>query len=277
MFPQSSGLKSFVLWLVEKHLWIAICAVFAALSTFCLFQLAINWYLLCFLFFATIAEYSLNRPTVQRLYAWALHPLRAPNPVPQDFFTAVSAILSAVFLCFLPVFSQLFLLHCALIAIAYTLPFPGRKTLRQVPYLKMFLIVYAWVGCTFVVPLLLAGQQTTIPVGGLLERCLFFTAIALPFDVRDLKHDRYTGLKTLAGLLGSSSTRYLSLGLLGCCCLLSVLVWPVFTWSLAISYGITAAVVAGVRPGQTRFYSNTLVDGMLVLQGALLLFKHYGW
>lgn len=98
-------------------------------------------------------------------------------------------------------------LPLALISWMYSRPFMfvGGKpfALRQVPYLKLFLIALVWTLMGVCLPHLwhdMTLNRTSVVL--MLMRFMFILAITLPFDIRDGVADKVQGIKTLAHVLG---------------------------------------------------------------------------
>jgi 4-hydroxybenzoate polyprenyltransferase len=81
---------------------------------------------------------------------------------------------------------------------------------RELPGLKLPVLVVAWLMAGAWVPMLLTGNWHW---GLLAERTLFIVAVTIPFDLRDLSRDP-SRLRTLPMRLGPGRTRWLIAGLL---------------------------------------------------------------
>lgn len=83
-------------------------------------------------------------------------------------------------------------------------------TLREFPYLKIFLIGISWGVVTVVLPLV--NQGVSIDYSVVVEtlvRSFFVVAITIPFDVRDVNTDS-PNMKTIPQELGISKAKYLA-------------------------------------------------------------------
>jgi len=213
------------------------------------------------LFFGTIAEYSIDLQTHNRI--------RARQMLEKDYLLLFSLPVCCISFWFLSWQQQLFFLHLATLGVGYTLPIFG-KPLRDVPFVKMWLIVYAWVGSVFVLPLI-GGTWHLHTLLMLSERLLFFLCIAISFDIRDIESDQRAGVATTANKLGRRKSVGLSLvaGLAGT--LVSVVVYPLpLAAALSASYLLSWLLVAAVKPGQNPLFSNFLVDGTLTFQSLMI-------
>ena len=150
--------------------------------------------------------------------------------------------------------------------------------LREIPYLKIFLISFIWSASTIVLPLIQANEKIfSTPVSLLFtERFLFIFAIALQFDIRDMHADRRAGLKTIPTLIGQNKAIILSYLSLAACFLFSVFHYQIqndrfILWALVISY-ISTFLILKLQFFRTRCrHYYQILDATLVLQGLLVL------
>ena len=170
----------------------------------------------------------------------------------------------------------------ALITILYSLPvFGNRKTMfriREIPYLKIFIIAFVWSFLTIILPVSRSSQtfSKTLLVLMLLERFFFVFAITIPFDVRDMKEDKRAGIKTIPTLLNEKTSYILS------CLALLIFVIISFihyqTWSarsfilpVGISAITTFVFLTVKRIRNLPYYYYGILDGTMLLQGLLFL------
>ena len=165
-----------------------------------------------------------------------------------------------------------------LLALAYVLPLFGEgRRLRDLHYLKIFLIASAWAWLTAAVPAREAGLLGTFPAWLLIaERACFIFAITLPFDIRDQDIDDFTGVKTIPGTLGVSRAKSLAGGLLlaatalaGLNAFLGSYTPPVF-FALIGSFALAAGLILRARGTETDYYYTGWIDGTMILQFLLV-------
>ena len=91
----------------------------------------------------------------------------------------------------------------------YVLPvFKNGNRLRDINFIKIFVISFVWAGLTALLPI----AKETFPTPNnittmlFLERFIYIFAITLPFDIRDQEVDNLSGVKTIAARLGSRYT-----------------------------------------------------------------------
>ena len=150
--------------------------------------------------------------------------------------------------------------------------------LREIPYLKIFLITSIWSVSTILLPVIQSGNEILNSRVVLLfaERFLFIFAIAIQFDIRDMQADRRAGLKTIPLLIGQHKAAILSFLTLAASLFFSALHYPnqndwFILWALCISTAITYLFLKiQFFRNRTRYYYQVL-DGTLLLQGILVL------
>ena len=150
--------------------------------------------------------------------------------------------------------------------------------LREIPYLKIFLITFIWSVSTILLPVIQSGNEILNSRVVLLfaERFLFIFAIAIQFDIRDMQADRRAGLKTIPLLIGQHKAAILSFLTLAASLFFSVFHYPnqndwFLLWALCISTAITYLFLKlHFFRNRTRYYYQVL-DGALLMQGILVL------
>ena len=175
--------------------------------------------------------------------------------------------------------SFVFLAPFGLFSIFYSIRvIPGSKRklgFRDVPFIKIFLIVLTWIGVTVLLPIvdmdLEFWNDETKEIA--LHRGLFIFAITIPFDIRDVNRDA-PNKRTIAQVLGQAGARWFSILLMLAFCLL---VWQSGLYSdnvryaLALSGILSAALLSLSRSDRTERFFTFLVEGTMVLQWLLVL------
>ncbi len=237
--------------------------------------------LLGFIFFATLFLYAVHRVVG----------LKRSQPFQQSgryqviarfrshiaFYALIAGLCAGMFFLQLPgrvIWSTI--IPC-LLALGYVVPVWKGKRLRDVHFIKIFLIAIAWSWITVWLPALEMGMDYAFPVYLiLLERACFVFAITIPFDIRDLEIDAYNRVKTLPAQLGvrrSQQTAALSLLLM---CLLAAVNYylDVYTLGQLVALVTSAFVAVLMIYGADRikhdYYFTGAVDGLMVLQFVLL-------
>ncbi len=278
-------------FIINTNLYISLAAVFLTLET--QVQLGMEPQLhpyLFIIFFATIFEYNvhrlitiINNPAALEdpKHSWVKKNLKA-------FYTlvAVSVIgfLVAAFLAKKIVL--LTLLPIGVITLFYSLPvFKTKKMifrLREIPFLKIFMISFVWSASTILLPILQSGNSydrwhiATM----LLERFIFVFAITIPFDIRDMKADENAGLQTIPIIIGEKrsmmvANTYIILFLIICA-------FHYYNTDLAfilpalIISGVTTCAFINIKKLKTvKYYHYFILDGTMLLQGLMVYISYY--
>jgi hypothetical protein len=104
----------------------------------------------------------------------------------------------------------------AILTVSYALPISKHdsKPLREIPGIKILMIAISWGWTAYYVPTLING---TVPHGSdyriLLAFILYIIAITIPFDIRDMRHDK-PQMRTLPQVLGLKGAGWLGMVLL---------------------------------------------------------------
>lgn len=164
----------------------------------------------------------------------------------------------------------------------YNLPFHGKRNqifnLRQIPYLKTFLIAFVWSGLTIFLPALDSGISLFDSKVILLfsERFLFIMAVAIPFDIRDMNEDLNSKLKTIPILISPRKAIFLSYMALIISFVISVYHYQAKN-NWFIMSGLFVSLIITIVILRSKFLKTTgqhyyhLLDGTLLLQGSLVL------
>lgn len=152
------------------------------------------------------------------------------------------------------------------------------KKLREMGYLKIFLIALVWGAVTALIPSLESGTKSNISMLVFLERSLFIFALTLPFDIRDLRIDQQIKVRTIPMLIGKQTSLTLALLILLC-------IQPAINYYL-VRVGIyqnvhfmilfaTNIIISWFvwRSGKIEkdFYFTGILDGMMLFQPIAIL------
>jgi 4-hydroxybenzoate polyprenyltransferase len=96
-------------------------------------------------------------------------------------------------------------------------------------------------------------------------RVLFIVGITLPFDIRDMDRDAQSGIATIPIWLGVDWTRRLAV-----LCVVAFGLMSTHEPALLTSAVITALVLLGADEGRGEFYYVAGLDGMMLVQWALV-------
>jgi 4-hydroxybenzoate polyprenyltransferase len=277
--------------IIDSNIYISLAAVFLCVATQIQLGMEPQWHPYLFIiFFATLFEYNLNALILVFTNQSGLHTSRynwlRENPV---LFSSV-IIISVVGFTIAALFAMkkvLFVfLAVALLTVFYLVPILkiGNKyiRLREIPYLKIFLIALVWSFSTTLLPVVQSPgshSQNEILVM-LAERFLFIFAITIPFDVRDQVQDKKSGLKTIPLLINEKNSFQLACVVLLIFCTVSFIHYFVYRsffmgWALVISGATTFMFLRSHKIRNLRYYHYAVLDGTMLLQGLLVIFFYY--
>lgn len=240
-------------------------------------QLKINW-LLGLIFFSTLFIYALHRiigiSKVAEFRNMERYAIIEKFRHHISFYALISGI--GVAICFfkLALTIQLSLIIPGLISIGYVLPFlSGKKRLRDLNHIKIFLIAIVWSWVTVFLPALELGLTHTLSVSLMIfERAIFIFAITLPFDIRDLKVDSHSQVKTIPAAIGIQKTMLLATLSLTIAFVLSILNWKYGEYDLNILIGMFLSMIATwflIKQSDKikhDYFFTGLVDGTMIFQ-----------
>ncbi len=247
-------------------------------------------HLLVFVFFSTLLVYNLNLiEGMKGLKSSAFRSTRHNWIVKHEKFIWAFAVLSLIVsiaeLTALKKDTLLFLLVPGVFALGYAVPIklPGMKIirLRELPFVKIFLV--AWVWATFTVGLALVEQsglaELLQPKNFLLffSRAVFIFAITIPFDIRDLTYDSDKHIATIPSRFGIEKSKYISLFLLFIF-IASSFVRCNFGFcnthefcALVISALVSAALVLMINSQCKELFYSLGIEGTMIIQWAVVL------
>ena len=165
-------------------------------------------------------------------------------------------------LLFIPVF----------ITALYILPVFKGKRLRDVAYIKIFVLAAVWSWLTVIIPV----KFLQLPVDNVIiilftERVFFIFAITIPFDIRDIHTDRSTRLVTLITKLGMDYSKYLAIAFLILALILDSYLMKVEFITIytllgfIITYTICISLILRSSPQRDDQYFTGWIDGTMIL------------
>jgi 4-hydroxybenzoate polyprenyltransferase len=169
-----------------------------------------------------------------------------------------------------------------MVTLFYSIPVSRNRRylfrLREIPYLKIFLIAIVWSTSTILLPIVQSAERfsQTHVLLMLFERFFFILSITIPFDIRDLEADRQQGIKTLPMLLDENKSLNLSYLLLLIFLLISVFHYiPEKEWMILAAMclsGVTTYFFLKINYFRNiPFYHYGILDGTILLQGILIV------
>ncbi len=292
---KNKALKSFILFikpLVFSNLFVSLCIAAFTHITFIIYELpkdnlpVILTMVFCFSFFTYnfqrfIKFRSATNDASQpgKRLQWI-----AEKKSPLMILSLIFGIVGLGCSYFLNPFCFLILIPMGALSTFYVIPiipfYKKSPTLRDIPYLKIFVIGLVWSLIIIGLPTLETSNFIGINTkyfAGILHVFLYTIAITLPFDIRDIDYDKNNGLKTIPRLLGVTKTIILSeLLLIGSIVLLyySKLI-PQHFFGLMMAHIVTMIVIAFSKKERPELFFAGLVEGMVLLLYICVLISEY--
>lgn len=288
-------MKDFIIKFINlifySNLWIAACALAMAFQSQLLFGKTLNMSaIMGVVFFATWFIYAIHRivalQKVKDFQSEGRYLVISTFKNHIVIYAAIAAI--GGFIAFWGVSRavQVSLIIPAFISLAYVFPvFKGNLRIRDFNYIKIFLIALVWAWVTVLLPALEWGEIDELSTWLMAaERFIFIFSITLPFDIRDLKIDEQSEVKTIPARIGIPRTKYLAYG-----CLLLMLVLSFVNYlidyqnyfpkegysfstflALSISALTTGVFIYLSDRVEHDYYFTGLMDGTMILQFLLV-------
>ena len=280
-------------FVVYGNIWVSFSAVCMLWATEELFSLITKPTLAIFVFGATLFIYNFHR--LFRMKAiYAKHTSERHKWIVENsryvWMLSISGLILAIE-GWAPYFSTThswLLIPFVLIALLYVVPIFKTKgswfRLRDIPYVKIFLVAGVWTFVTVCLPFVILPNysfQSLLNPHIILtasQRFLFFFAITLPFDIRDLEHDYKNGIKTIATLLGVEGIKKLSKTLLVFGTLIALYCYhlgyylPGHTLALIVSCASTSWLISKADERSNEYYFSGWLDGTLMDQYFWIVF-----
>jgi 4-hydroxybenzoate polyprenyltransferase len=275
---------------VFGNFWVALCAVCLYWSTALIHALQVHFALSLSIFSATVFIYNYHRLFRKKVIYAAVRSERHDWILSNQGFLQIVAIVSALVAggFFVPYLNRTLVLRFSpflLLALLYVVPLwksEGKwKRLRDIPFVKIFLVAAVWSFVTVFLPFL-ADNPEWLPDAGawitLSQRFVFIFAITIPFDIRDLKHDKAAGLTTFAGTFGVEPAKRISevlLIIVGLICFSAAHLGH-YSYNHAagmlVSCITSGVLISRIRAESSEWMYAGLLDGTMLDQFLWLLF-----
>lgn len=277
-------------FLLFTNIFVALVAVAQTLVFYHLVQVKPSFLVLAFLFAATLFIYNFSI----LIYKPKNHQESSYKRVRWIFrnYKLNVAITITAFICLWPMFfllaatTKILVVFLAFLSFGYAFPIfsvEGRKIgLRNITGLKLFLIAIVWaLSVTFLPYLELNRAQfsnlsnTSVSII-IMQRFLFFAAITIPFDVRDIIQDKAFAIKTIPILFGEKKAYLISLMMLLGSFLILLFQFQTsgFTTDFFATAGIillAAWLIFKSKWEKNEYYYFLYLDGVLILQYLILI------
>ena len=272
---------------IQSNIYISLAAVVLTVATQVQLGMRPQWHPYLFIiFFATLFEYNLHRliTVLTNRDALKSEKHRWVNENLKAFYLLVFVSVAGFGIVALLANKEVLITFApiAMVTLFYSIPVSRNRRhlfrLREIPYLKIFIIAIVWSTSTILLPIVQSTEtfsQTHILLM-LTERFFFILSITIPFDIRDLEADRQQELRTIPILLGEKISLRLSYLFLLIFFLISVFHYiseKELTMLMAMGLsGITTYFFLKINYFKNiPFYHYGILDGTLLLQGILII------
>ena len=279
----------FIRLIVFSNIFVSLCVAALTYRTFLYFNFPPSNALLVLVFSATYFIYNFQRlvrmsqkeideANIGFRMRWVYK-----NKQPIIFTIVIAAIIIVVSLFYIDIKTIIVLVIMGLFSVVYVVRFiPYNKkwlALRDIPYLKIFVIAFVWTLVTGLLPLVNNIEKINLHyILFLVKQFLFVVAITIPFDIRDMKYDIEKGIKTLPLALGVKYTVLLGvLLLLGFVSIVSYefLVFQSITMGLWIAEIIAILLVMVLlllsKKQQPELFYSFIIEGTSLLLAITVL------
>lgn len=278
MIKYPDHFRRFLYWIGDTNIFIAVAAAFCTLATYEFHSVEPDYLLVGFIFFATLFTYNMQR-RVGDLGSNGTH-LKA-----KIFLMVIGLLGMLYFAIHLTIVELIGLSLAGALSLGYAIPcipFRGKLwSIRDIPYMKVWIIALAWIMSTSIVPLvnivnLYSVDDRWSTILFFLQQGAFIVALTIPFDVRDLETD-YPHQRTLPMVFGVTRSIKMAQN-----AMILAFVFAFFNYligffgfpEMLVQLGISIIGIFLVRRGtihRSPLYYSILLDGMIILQGAALL------
>ncbi len=204
--------KAIFRFYINSSIHVAFALLSLVVMTFLKFDIDIDVWLLVFVFSACITGYNFVKyaPVAKLHHRSLTQQLKAIQ-----FFSLLSFILLVVCCFFVHLKIIIMSSGLAVLNILYAIPVYN-KNLREVPFLKIFIIALIWAVVSVIFPFFYEGRS---PVDDdyrlveFVERFCLVILLMIPFEIRDYPYDKKY-LKTLISVFGLAQTKIWALCLI---------------------------------------------------------------
>jgi 4-hydroxybenzoate polyprenyltransferase len=233
--------------------------------------------LLLFVYSSTLLVYNYHRTQglnnilksdLSLRILWAIDNIRLLKTL--VLLSLILSLVSAIFI----TSKIIYLIPIGLLTLGYVVPFikVGKRffRLRDVPGIKATLIAISVSYVTCVFPLI--GHLELGQIG-----FFFILAITIPFDIRDLKFDGHSNLKTLPIILGVKNSKLIAVVLVWFSIGLSGLIDVNYSYEVVVLYAkiasafISSAIILKSNENSSEYYYSFLVEGTMIIQTFLIV------
>ncbi len=262
---------------INSSVHVALAVVSLCVLTFLTNEIRIHYWLLVFVFCSTVVGYNFAKYFPARIQEKDKLPTTFNAIIVISIASAAGLLLSCFFLESETIMVAIVL---GVFNFFYAMPLPY-KTLREIPFLKVFIIAFIWTAVTLGLPyiesktLLVYDAKLYFEIA---ERFCWIVLLMIPFEIRDYNYDRQN-LKTLATVFGVYAIKLFGVSL---CCILLFTRLVVISFEHTATYGVIyiSMVLALVfsKTQQRTYYASFWVEGLpIVWLGCWLVLENISY
>lgn len=273
-------------FLISSNILIALAAVSLAMATDAeMAEPSHSHVYLWAIFFATLFDYNLHRYLAES-YLPETNQVKKPGlnvkqPHLLKFLILASFAGLIVSLIFVETRFIFLLIPLALLSFLYSALFKGKQKMRvrppRIPGIKIMLIALVWSSATVFLPVLQSNYNlfSANIMFIFSERFAFIFAIAIPFDIRDMKADKLAGIRTLPVVLGEKSAMLICNSAMGISLITAIFHYLAENMVLLLPGYFISVIFALFCINNTKIrrhplYYHGILDGSILLHGLLI-------
>ena len=254
-------LRRTIEFIIFSNIWISLCGVGLAISSFFLCNLELNFFFLGLVFFATLFGYNL-----QNLSKKTIHKERSKqiiwiqsNLINIKTLTTISFFFVIIFSFFLlNINSVLCSTPFFFFVLFYRYPILKKYNFRKIKGLKILFIAVCWSWTCCILPQLVFSSSVNWVVA--LVVLMYVFIITIPFDIRDTRFDQ--GIQTIPQMIGIQNSYILIMFMTSILFFISLFN---ANYKFAIFLIFTALALMPSKKKNSEFYYLFLLDGLLLV------------
>lgn len=160
----------------------------------------------------------------------------------------------------------------AIIGVLYALKIhPKSLALRDIPYVKIYLIALQWTLVSVYWPYMRIAHTTDFPIGLGISIFFFILAATVPFDIRDLVYDgKYKS--TIPQVFGVKGAKIIALTFAGLSAFSLFLLYPVVAnlGLFYLCYLVLIILIINSNINRREMYFSGLIDGWIIVYALVI-------
>ena len=148
-------------------------------------------------------------------------------------------------------------------------------SIREIPFIKIFLIAFTWSYVTFVAPLLYYGFEINyFLLDMFFQRFLFVVAISIPFDIRDCEYDQIKTIPNVFGIYQSKLFAWFCLFIIDLLLIIDVINHTIsipFFIALFLSIEICSVIIYYTNNNKSSVFYGVYVESLSIIMCLFVL------